>query len=95
MPEEFLALSLVDCANSAVGEGAELEHPFDNDAGKRQLERWLTDHDCGDFTYAVSAAAALPYISSPRRDRLLSIALDHASAEVRLEAAYACRQAGS
>jgi hypothetical protein len=94
LPEDFLAVSLLDCANTALNEGAGHEHPFDNDAGKRQLERWLTDHDRGHLTYAVSAAAALPYISGPRRDRLLAIALDHASDEVQLEAAYASAKLG-
>ena len=94
LPEDFLAFSLVDCANSALDEGVVQEHPFDNNAGKRQLERWLTDHDCGHATYAASAAAALPHISSLWRDRLLSHALDNASDEVRLEAAYAAARLG-
>ena len=94
LPEDFLALSLVDSANSALDKGVGHEHPFDNNAGKRQLERWLTVHDCGHSGYAVSAAAALPYISSPWRDRLLSIALEHAGDEVRLEAAYAAARLG-
>jgi hypothetical protein len=94
LPEDFLALSLVDCANSALSEGGGHKHPFDNNAGNRQLERWLSDHDCAHSTCAVSAAAALPYISSRWRDRLLSIALDHVRDEVRLEAAYAAARLG-
>jgi hypothetical protein len=94
LPDDFLAFSLLDCANAALAGGAGHEHPFDNEAGQEQLERWLTDHDQGHFTYAVGAVAALPYISSPARDRLLTIAAEHSNDEVRLEAAYASARLG-
>ena len=74
--------------------GAAQVHPFDTRAGKQQIERWLVDHDSEHLSYAVSATAALPYISSPERDRLLAIALDHSSDEVQLEAAYATARLG-
>ncbi len=93
-PEDFLAVSLLDSANTALVGGVAYEHPFDNDTGKRQLRRWLTDQDGEHFNYAASAATALPYISNPERDRLLAVAWDHPGDEVRLEAARAAAKLG-
>lgn len=94
LPGDFLAVSLLDSANTALGGGVAYEHPFDNGSGKRQLRRWLTDQDGEHFTYAASAATALPYISNPERDRLLAVAWDHPGDEVRLEAARAAARLG-
>ena len=94
LPADFLAVSLLDCANTALVGGVAHEHPFDNDGGKRQLRRWLTDQDGEHFTYAARAATALPYISNPERDRLLAVACDHPGNEVRLEAARAAARLG-
>ncbi|QEH35985.1 hypothetical protein OJF2_45430 [Aquisphaera giovannonii] len=88
-PADFLAVSLLDCANVALREGAECRHPFDSEAGRRQLRSWLADGDEEHSSYAVSAAAALPFLDEPGRDELLAAALDHPSADVQLEAAWA------
>ena len=88
LPSDFLAVSLLDSANAAHLEGVDTPHPFDSVAGKRQLEHWLTDSDEDHFSYAVSAAASLPYIRGTERDSLLAIAFDHPSADVQLEAAW-------
>jgi hypothetical protein len=94
LPVDFLAVSLIDSANAAQKHGAEQLHPFDSRAGKRQIERWLVDHDPEHLSYAMSATAALPFISNPGRDRLLAIALDHPGNEVKLEAAFAAARLG-
>jgi hypothetical protein len=94
LPSDFLAVSLLDSANAAQRAGAAFPHPFDSAAGKRQLERWLTDGDEEDFSYAVSATAAVPSISAPERDALLALAFDHPSADVQLEAAWAAATLG-
>jgi hypothetical protein len=87
LPTGFLAVAFVDSANTAAREGAEFPHPFDSAAGKQQLERWLADDDDEHFSYAVSAAAAIPFLSASRRDAPLALAFDHPSADVQLEAA--------
>ena len=87
LPEDFLAFSLLDSANAALGRGTCDEHPFDTEVGHDHLEKWLTERDHGHFTYAIGAAAALPYLARPARDRLMAIAWDHPSDKVRLEAA--------
>jgi hypothetical protein len=94
LPVDFLALSLIDSANAAHKNGASQTHPFDSLAGKSQIERWLVDHDLEHLGCAISATAALPYISEPDRDRLMALALDHASGEVQLEAACASARLG-
>lgn len=94
LPSDFLAVSLLDSANAAQREGAEFPHPFNSATGTQQLECWLTDGDEEHFSYAVSATAAVPFISAPERDALLALAFDHPSADVQLEAAWAAAKLG-
>jgi len=94
LPRGFIAVSLLDSANKAFVDGVERSHPFDSLVGVRQLESWLLDSDDERSSYAVSAAAALPFVSEPEQTRLLAIALDHSSVEVQLEAAWAAAKLG-
>jgi hypothetical protein len=94
LPPGFLAVSVLDAANRLKIEGSEVPHPFDSDEGKRRLEQWLRDSEPEHFSYAHSATAALPFISTPERNQLLSLAFDHPSAEVQLEAAWAGAKLG-
>jgi hypothetical protein len=89
LPTDFLAVALLDSACAALRGGADCPHPFDSTAGKERLERWLTDGDEEHFSYAVSATAAIPFLSAPERDALLALAFDHPSTDVQLEAAWA------
>jgi hypothetical protein len=95
LPEGFVAVALLDTANQACLEGWLSEHPFDTPQGTQQLEAWLTKPDPDEFSFAASAAVALPFISPPQRDRLLALALDHADPKVQLEAAWASASLGS
>lgn len=92
LPNDFLAVALLDSANAAHRDGVDWPHPFDSAAGKKQLEHWLTDNDEKHFSYAVSAAATLPFISDP--DALLALAFDHLSTDVQIEAAWAAAKLG-
>ncbi len=94
LPTGFLAVSLLDSANAAHQEGAEDVHPFDSPAGIRQIEQWLNDPDEDHYSYAVSSTAALAFIHHSQRDSLLAVALDHPSAEVQMEAAWAAAKFG-
>jgi len=94
LPAGFMGVSLLDAANQALIEGGEFPHPFDSTEGKRQLESLLVDGDPDHVSYAVSAAAALPFISPPERDALLALALDHLSPEIQIEAAWAAARLG-
>jgi len=94
LPTDFLAVSLLDSANTAQREGATFPHPFDSAAGREQLENWLTDRDEDHFSYAVSATAAIPSVSGEKRDALLALAFDHPSTDVQMEAAWATAKLG-
>jgi len=95
LPQGFIAVAFLDCANRALAAGHVDEHPFDTRAGRKRLEAWLVSTDPADQGYAVSAAAALPFIRRPHRQRLLALALDHADVKVQLEAAWASATLGS
>lgn len=94
LPGDFLAVALLDSANAALRSGAEFRHPFDSAAGKQQLEDWLTAADEEQFSYAVSTAAALAFMSAPQRDALLALAFDHPSSDVQLQAAWTAAKLG-
>ncbi|MDA7979347.1 MAG: hypothetical protein MPJ50_11345, partial [Pirellulales bacterium] len=94
LPRGFLAVALLDSANDAAIHGALQRHPYDSQAGWRQLQEWLEvtrpDHE----SYALSAAAALPFINQPARDQLLALALEHVDRRVQLEAAWVASKLG-
>lgn len=92
LPRDFLAVALLDCGNAAKMNGAAFPHPFDSPAGKKQLESWLTDAIEDNYSYAVSATAALPWINGC--DPLIALALDHPSPDVQIEAAWAAAKLG-
>lgn len=89
LPPDFLAVALLDSANAAALDGELRRHPFDTPAGCERLRSWLEDRDPSHFSYADSAAAALPFLRSAPRDRLLALAMGHSDADVQLEAAWA------
>jgi hypothetical protein len=94
LPTGFMAVALMDAASQLRLSGGDLPHPYDSDEGTQRLERWLRDPEAEHFNYAHSATAALPFIDRPERDRLLALALDHPSAPVQLEAAWAAAKLG-
>jgi hypothetical protein len=93
-PPAFIGVSLLDAANACLIEGGEIEHPFDSGEGKLRLREWLTKTDPGEFSYAHSATAALPFISNPERDELLELAINHPKPGVQIEAAWAAAKLG-
>lgn len=94
LPEGFIAVALLDSANRAAIEGSKIRHPFDSQRGKQRLHQWLANRDPDDFSYARSASTALPFVSTPRRDQLFALALDHVDPEVQMEAAWAAGRLG-
>jgi hypothetical protein len=94
LPNDFLAVALLDRANRAAIEGNLQRHPFDSQAGWDRLQSWLEDRDPEHFSYAHSATAALPFVSNPPRDQLLALAMDHVDAGVQMEAAWAAGRLG-
>ncbi len=94
LPTGFAGVAFLDFAN-AFARDESIEHPFDSPAGHARLERLLTDPDSERFSFAHSAAAALPFVSEPPRGPLLALGLDHPSKRVQLESAWASARIGS
>lgn len=94
LPSGFLAVALLDSANRAAIAGELQQHPFDSQAGWKQLQSWLEDSDPDHAGYAHSATAALPFISNPARDQLLALAMEHSDTGVQMEAAWAAGELG-
>ncbi len=95
LPAGFAGVAYLDLANALARSGEATPHPFDVPDGRRFLEDRLTDADRTKFSHAHSAAAALPFVADPPRERLLALAFDHASPRVQMEAAWASAKLGS
>lgn len=95
LPHGFIAIALLDCANGLALRGVRLAHPFDSVGGRSLLEEYLTGSDSRWYSYAHSAAAALPFLVPEARSRLMALALDHSCSRVQLEAAWASTRLGS
>ena len=70
LPAGFLAVCLLDNANQAQLQRKPERHPFDSPEGAARLEQYLTDGDEKHFSYAQSAAEALPFLAGPWRREL-------------------------
>jgi len=94
LPTEFAAVAYLDLCNTLLRADRLKKHPFDTASGRAPLEAWLTDSDPDHFSYAHSAAAALPFIGAKARAALAALAMDHADANVQIEAAWASAYRG-
>lgn len=87
LPNGVIEDSLLNVANEVGNAGELSHHPFDTEKGWRKLRLRLTRKGRVDPRKALSATAALPFISDPQRDRLLQIALEHPVPPVQIQAA--------
>jgi hypothetical protein len=94
LPHGFIAVALLDSANKAAIADEDFVHPFDSPEGADRLRSWLRDVDPESYSYAHSAAAALPFISEPVRSELSQLAMDHPDAGVSIEAAWSAAKLG-
>ncbi len=92
LPQDFIAIALLDCANSNALAGSDFDHPFDSPAGKQMLGSWLRRSD--KPSYAYSAITCLPYIENPGRDELLKLGMDYSNQGVQINAAWASAALG-
>jgi hypothetical protein len=96
LPGGFALVLTLDLSNSLCRQGRLDKHPFDTPAGHKLLEGRLTNSDPGDFSYAVSTAAGLPFIRDDVvRNHLAALAMDHVDPHVQMEAAWASAFRGS
>lgn len=94
LPDGFAAITLLDLANTLSRQNRLKQHPFNTTAGRVRLEQWLTDSNPDHFSYAHSAAAALPFIDTGARNSLAALAMDHPATNVQMEAAWASAYRG-
>jgi hypothetical protein len=94
LPDKFIAISLLDAANSACREHSLKTHPFDSSTGETMLAKFLSSRRADHESYAVSACAAIPFLAIARRKRLLAVARKHKSVDVQIEAAWAGAKVG-
>lgn len=95
LPDDFMAIALLDAANGVLIQGDSMSHPFDTVEGKQRLKKWLSCTDPDEYSYAHSATAALPFISLPEQGSLLEMARNHPDIGVRLEAQWAAAKMGN
>ena len=94
LPADFAGISYLDMCNRLAIEGKLSKHPFDNEPGYQFLRKLLQNQDPDEFTYTVSATAALPFINSRYQTELFKLASGHPDIDVRIETAWAGAKLG-
>lgn len=92
LPPGFIAVALLDMANTLAREHGVTSHPFDTARGRELLRAFLTEEDPEHFSYAHSAAASLPFLTDSRE--FLTLAQQHPDVAIRMEAAWAAARGG-
>jgi hypothetical protein len=92
LPSGYLGVALLDMANTLAREHGLRPHLFDTPGGHERLRTLLTDTNENFFFCAHSAAASLPFLANPRP--LFTLADEHPSLPVRMEAAWARARLG-
>ncbi|RUL85260.1 HEAT repeat domain-containing protein [Tautonia sociabilis] len=95
LPGGFAGIAYLDFANTLARAGFIDDHPFDTPEGRARLLDFLRDSDPDRFDRAHRAAAALPSLGASDREPLLALAMDHPSARVQMEGAWASARLGS
>jgi hypothetical protein len=89
LPTGSIRLAYLDFCNTLARDGELANHPFDTPEGHAVLEKWLLKRDDNEKGDPISATASLPFISNPKRDQLLALAMDHPKQHVQIEAGWA------
>lgn len=94
LPEGFAGIAFLDLANARARNGHADAHPFNTAEGLERIASCLTDASPEHYSYALSAAAAIPFLRTPARQRLIELAWEHADYAVRLEGYWAAAKLG-
>jgi hypothetical protein len=95
LPPGSIRLAYLDFCNTLGRDGELASHPFDTPEGHVVLERWLVKQADAEEGDPICATASLPFISNPKRDQLLALAMDHPKQDVQIEAGWASARMGS
>ncbi len=85
----------LEFANILAHRGVITRHPFDNPEGLERLQSYLSGSDRRRFGRARDAAASLAYLTSPQRQGLVALGMDHPDVAVQMESARAAAHWGS
>lgn len=94
LPTQFSAVAFLDLCNSLARSKQIEQHPFDSAEGRKRLKAWLQSTNPDEFSYAFSATAALPFLSTRGRPELFERAMAHPDMNVRMEAAWGMAHSG-
>lgn len=94
IPAQFAGIGYLDMCNRLAIDGKLSKHPFDSEPGYQLFRKLLQSQDPDEYSYAVSATAALPFINSPYQAELLKLASGHPDSDVRIESAWAGAKLG-
>lgn len=89
IPTGFIGVAFLDAANTAAREHGLKPHPFDSPQGVKRLRTLLASISEEESSYAVSACAAIPFLSAARRKPLIALARKHNDPSIRMEVAWA------
>ena len=95
MTQGFVRVAFLDQVTSLAIKGREFLHPFDSERGVEQLREWPVNSKPEHYSYAKSAAAAIPFLTAPRRSELFALAMDHPDPTVQLEGAWGSAKVGN
>ena len=94
LPRKYCGIAFLDFCNQTAISGALARHPFDSHEGHSLLREWLSSSDESQFSYAISATAAIPFIDQDVSAELATIAGAHVDVTVRIESAWAQAKLG-
>ncbi|MBN2689465.1 MAG: hypothetical protein JXR42_02520 [Gammaproteobacteria bacterium] len=92
LPKDFLGIVYLDVVNDLVRNGFIKKHPFDTESGIEYLRELFLSKT--NFSYAHSAAASLPFLTSFHREGLIQLAKQHIDPYVHMESAWAMATIG-
>jgi hypothetical protein len=93
LPSGFCGVAFLDFSNTLCREHGLKQHPFSSPEGFARIRTFFNDSE--NPSYGVSACAAFPFLAeSPERTALMSLGLDHADVDIRIESSWAAAKMG-
>jgi hypothetical protein len=94
LPTKFCGIAFLDLCNRMAISGTALKHAFESPEGHSRLRELLSSNKESESSYAISATAALPFISQQVSAELSEMASTHPDVVVRIENAWAQAKIG-
>lgn len=94
LPAKFCGIAFLDLCNRMAISGTAVKHAFESPEGHSRLRELLSSNKESESSYAISATAALPFISLQVSAELSAMASAHPDVAVRIENAWAQAKMG-